>query len=207
MALTRTTMSAAIALADKFITIASITGLQVGMPIIVDGEEMRCLSLPASGAATDPVGVIRGVNGTNAVAHPITAGAVFGPAGDFAPGSHSPIDRPRDIQSYTAAGAIALPVPGHDVCAILNSTVALAMTLVDPGKANDGDVLTIVGNGKAAHTVTYTSGLGAGGANLDLLTFAAGGQQSIQLIAANSCWVPLPSVLAGTLTNITITAS
>lgn len=205
MALSRTTLSAAVALADKFITMTSITGLAVGQPIVIDAEEMRCISIGSS--ATDPVGVLRGVNGSGVAAHPITAGVVYGPPSDFPAGSHSPIDRPRDIASYTAAGAVALPTPGHDACAILNSTVALAMTVANPSKANDGDILTIVGNGKAAHTVTYTAGLGAGGAALDVLTFAAGGQQSIQLIAANEVWVPLPSVLAGTLTNITITAS
>lgn len=199
MALTRTTLSAAVTASDKTILIASITGLQVGMPVVIDGEEMRVSSVGS--AATEPVGVLRGMNGSAVAAHPITAGVVFGPQADFPAGAHSGLDRKRDITSYTAAGAITLPTPGNDAVAILNGTGALAMTLANPSKANDGDILTVVGNGKAAHTVTYTAGLGNGGSGLDVGTFDTNAQCSMQFIAANEIWVPLPSPLSGTLTG------
>jgi hypothetical protein len=57
----------------------------------------------------------------------------------------------------------------------------------------------IVGNGKAAHTVTYTAGLGNSGANYDVATFTTGGQNAMFLVAANAIWVPLSS-FTGTLT-------
>jgi hypothetical protein len=202
MALAKTTLSGPVALADKTILMASISGLSVGQTILIDNEKMRVTAVPS--AATLPVGVFRGIEGTAVATHPITANVVSGDGSDFS--ANLDPARRRDKKSYTAAGAIDLPTAGYDLMAILNGTNALAMTLANPTKANDGDVLTIVGNGKAAHTVTYTAGLGAGGANLDVLTFAAGGQQAMVLIAANETWVPL-SVYAGTLTNVTVTAS
>lgn len=207
MALTRTTLSAACGAVDTEVTIASITGLQAGYNLLIDGESMRVTTVGS--AATVPVGVYRGIRGSNVVAHPTTAGVTFGPAGDFG-GANVPsrsAARLRDVVSLSAAGAITLNTPGRDLVAIINGTSVVAATLANPAKDNDGDVMYIVGNGKAAHTVTYTAGLGAGGAALDVLTFAAGGQQCLLLVAANETWVPVPSVLAGTLTNITVTAS
>jgi hypothetical protein len=87
---------------------------------------------------------------------------------------------------------------------MLNGTDALAMTLADPGVDNDGDVLSILGNGKAAHTVTYTAGLGDAGSGYTVATFATGGQGCLSLSAAHASWVPLSSPLAGMLTAIDI---
>jgi hypothetical protein len=202
MALAKTTTSSPVALADKTVLLASISGLSVGQTIKIDNEKMRVTSVPS--AATSPVGVFRGIEGTSVATHPVTANVVSGDAGDF--NQNFDPARRRPTKSYGVLGAIDLPDSGSDLMAIINGAVALAMTLANPTKANDGDVLTIVGNGKAAHTVTYTGGLGAGGTNLDVLTFAVGAQQAMQLIAANEIWVPL-SVYAGTLTNITVTAS
>lgn len=197
MSLTRTTLSAAVTVDDKEVTLASISTLAVGNLIQVNGEKMRVTSVPSS--ATYPVGVFRGVAGTKVVAHPVTSGVAFGLPDDFS--NVIGFERRREIKAYTAAGAIDLPTPGQDAMAILNGTSALAMTLADPGKAQDGDILTIVGNGKAAHTVTYTAGLGDGGAGLDVLTFDTNAQCAVQFVAANETWVPLPSPLSGTLTG------
>lgn len=201
--MTRTTLSAAQSAADKQVTLASIAGLVVGSLILIDGEYQRVTSVPT--AATLPVGVFRGVVGSNVVAHPITAGVAYGTPDEFAP--RVDLARRRDTRSYSVAGAIDLPTPGNDAVAILNGAVAIAATIANPGKNQDGDILYVVGNGKAAHTLTYTGGLGAGGGALDVLTFATGAQQCVALMAANEIWVPMPSVLAGTLTNITVTAA
>ena len=90
-----------------------------------------------------------------------------------------------------AAGAIALPRIGADMVAILNGTVALAMTLANPSVAQDGSKLIIAGNGKAAHTVTYAAGLGNVGGTADVLTFAAAQAQAIELLAVGGFWVGL----------------
>ena len=92
---------------------------------------------------------------------------------------------------------------------ILNGAQAITANVSAPGLENDGDMLIIVSSTKLAHIVNVVTGtgLGGGGGAVDGLTFAAGAQQCVALIAANGAWVPFPSVLAGTLTNITLTAA
>lgn len=211
MALAKTTTSAAVATGDTVVNLTSATSVVAGRLILIDGEWMKVQQSYVSGTA---VPVLRGINGSVQSAHVSGANAVHGDAADFANPApqvaaaiNAPTQRVRLLKSYSAAGAIDVPTPGTDLFAIINGTGALAMTLANPGKDNDGDILYVVGNGKAAHTVTYTAGLGNGGANLDVATFAAGGQQCMAFIAANEIWVPMPSVLAGTLTNITVTMS
>lgn len=204
MALTRTTLSAAASADAKQVTIASITALAVGNFIKIGSEIMRVTSVPTS--ASNPVGVFRGVQGTKVIAHPVTAGVAFGSPEDFA-APVGGVARRREIRSYTAAGAITLPTPGNDMVAILNGTTALAMTLANPGKDQDGDVLEIVGNGKAAHTITLTSGWGNAGSGADVGTFDTGGQCAMRFIAANEIWVPCPSPFSGTLTAFDVASA
>jgi hypothetical protein len=206
MALSRTTLTGAVALGDTTISVASATGVAAGSYIRLDQEILR-IGLGYVPASLS-VPVSRGQDGTLAQAHPITTGVVIGTGSDFtlpAPSTTTnyPIaGRGVTVQSYTAAGAIALPTDGTDARVILNGTVALAMTLAVPTVDLDASVLTIVGNGKAAHTITVTGGLGAAGAGYTVVTFIVGSQQSVQFIAANAVWVPLPSPFSGTLTAI-----
>ena len=208
MALVRTTLSAAVAAGDSAITVASATGVAAGYQIRIDDEQMQVTKAYVSGATSVPV--LRGQSGTSADAHVASASVVVGSAVDWANPEASAITtfpiagRARTTTSYSAAGAISLPRAGTDVVAILNGTGALAMTLADPAKDNDGDMLYILGNGKAAHTVTYTAGLGDAGSGYTVGTFATGGQGCLSLVAANETWVPLSSPLAGTLTGIDI---
>lgn len=199
MSLSRTTLAAACAAGDTAILLASISNLAVGQKVLIDAEEMRVQAIGASAAV--PVRVYRGIGGTAVKAHASGAGVVFGASADFA----SPRERRRDVVSYSAAGAITLPTPGNDMVAILNGTSALAMTVADPAKDNDGDLLIVVGNGKAAHTLTNTAGYGDGGSGYDVLTYAAGARNASAFIAANEKWVLLPSLVAGTATAVSQT--
>lgn len=205
MALTKTTLSAAVAVNDTTILIASITSLAAGQLLRIDNELMKVVLVPS--AATVPVPVLRGQEGSAQVAHPTSANVEFGTASAVtgaadwaqpAAGAPSiamlPSARPRVIMSYSAAGAITLPSPGTDMVAIINGTGALAMTVAAPASGNDGDRLTIIGNGKAAHTATFTTGLGAVGATADVATFAAGQQQGIEVMAAGVAWCGLGQV-------------
>lgn len=208
MALTTTTCSVAIAAADNSITVASATGFAADRHVLVNGEFMKVRKHYTSGLV---IPVHRGLNGTSRQAHAVTSNVTVGADGaDFSTGAAGntkpyPNVRAREVRSYNAAGAIALPTPGNDMVAIINGTVARAMTLADPTKDMDGDILIVVGNGKAAHTITYTAGLGNGGAGLDVGTFDVGAQCADMFIAANGIWVPLPSPRAGTLTDCDIT--
>jgi hypothetical protein len=203
MALTRTTLSSACGAGDTKISLTALTGLLAGMVIKCDGELMLVTS---AYAGVNPVAVIRAQQGTYASAHPITAGVIFGLASDEAWSTPAPqtvtqfpMVRARLQASYSAAGAIANPTPGSDLDVFLNSTVALAMTISAPSVDQDGDVMTIIGNGEAAHTVTYTGGFGGSGAGYTIATFTTGGQNAVVLKASNGVWVLL-SPMTGTLT-------
>jgi hypothetical protein len=185
---------------DTSVLLASLTGVTVGALIGIDKEILKVAAVPA--LASIPVPVMRGQEGSYNQAHPVGAQAkIAGPAtaGNVpdwstpSPGAPSfailPAAPTRDVQSYSASGAIALPRIGGDMVAVLNGTVALAMTLANPSVAQDGSRLLIVGNGKAAHTVTYAAGLGNVGGTADVLTFAAAQAQGIELVACGGFWV------------------
>ncbi len=206
MALTTTTCSAAIAVGDISLTVASATGFSAKGFCKVNGEMMRIADSYTSGTT---IPVMRGVEGTAVLAHAITSNVVAGTGVDFSNAAPAvavpyPYIRSRQIASYNAAGAIALPTPGNDLVAIINGTTARAMTLAVPTKDMDGDVLTVIGNGKAAHTLTMANGFGAAGTGYTVSTFITGAQQSVQVMACNGAWVQLPSAQSGTLTNILV---
>jgi hypothetical protein len=207
MALTRTTLSGGMTAADTEVVLASVTGVVPGTQIVVDQETMRALTTPAS--ATVPVVVVRGIRGSAAVAHPASAGAVFGPPVDFAPPSRVGATAKNEIVSYSATGTIAAPRPGTNRIAILNGTSALTMAVDPPTKENDGDLLIIVGNGKAAHVVDVvtTVGIGDAGATVDKLTFAATAQNCVVFIAANEKWCAFGSTYPAAVTPILLTVA
>lgn len=210
MARTTTTLNGAVLATARSITVTSATGFATGNLVIVDEEVMVVTKEYVSGTS---IPVLRGQDGTAMTAHATGTNVITELVTDAPnPASGGPPiiydARPARVTvSYSAAGAIALPAAGTDGVAIINGTGALAMTLAVPTTDMDSCTLVIIGNGAAAHVVTVTGGLGAGGAALDVLTFAAGGRQSLMLMACNGVWVQVPSVLAGTLTNITITAT
>lgn len=208
MSLARTTASSAIGASDTSIVVAAATGFAAGNFVRVDEELMKVTSGYVAASTTVPV--IRGVDGTRAVAHAVTSSVVVGSGSDFANSGPQTQDlypiaaRARTITSYTADGAITLPTAGTDAVAILNGTAQWDMTLAAPGKDLDGSVLTVIGNGKAAHTITITAGLGNAGSGYTVMTFDGSGQCAVQLMAINEQWVPLPSPFSGTLTAIDV---
>jgi len=192
MALVNTTLAAAVALTDNTITVASATSLTAGRLIRIDGEWMQINQAYTSGVN---VGVTRGQQGSVTSAHQTGANVMTALASDLtqAPsqvneGVLYPGQMSVTVASYTAAGAIAFGASQWTV-AIINGTSALAMTLAVPTKDQDGCYLHIVANGKAAHTVTATSGLGNGGASFDVGTFSATLTMSSLLVACNGFWV------------------
>ena len=192
MALVTTTLAAAVAVADNVITVASATSLTAGRLIRIDGEYME-INQAYTGGVT--VGVLRGQEGSVTAAHQSGANVVTALASDLASapsqvneGVLYPGQMSVTTTSYSAAGAIAFGLSQWTI-AIINGTSALAMTIANPTKDQDGCYLHIVANGKAAHTVTYTAGLGNGGANFDVGTFSATLAMSSLLVACNGFWV------------------
>lgn len=204
MALTTTTLSSAVTVLDKSIVVASATGFAAGNLIIIDQELMQVAKSYVSGT-TIPLAP-RGQGGTKVTAHVSSANVTTGLPSDFAaPGSQASnayqiAGRVRTLISYSAAGALTLPTPGTDAVAVLNGTSVLAMTLANPTKDMDGSILTVVANGAAAHTVTYTAGFGGAGGSYDVLTANGTGTCAFQVIACNALWILLGPP-TGTLTN------
>lgn len=203
MALTRTTLSAAVATDDTDITVASATGFAAGRLVRVDQEYMQ-VSQEYSSGTTIPV--LRGREGTATKAHVITAGVVVGTQADDwdTPGvavySNNPTaGRARYINSITADNStVTLQTAGSDQVVILNSTSVINLTVPIPTSDMDGDILIIVGNGIAAHVVTVTGGVGGVGATADVYTFSATQKQAISLIAANITWQALGPLATAT---------
>jgi hypothetical protein len=192
MALASTSLSSAVAVADKNIVVASATSIAAGRLIRIDGEMMKVADSYSSGTT---IPVLKGIGGTKVVAHPATAEVIHGDAADF--GDLAP---QTDVQytyvpattvaSYSADGAIALPKAGSNGIAVLNavSTTVLAMTLADPSADMDGTRLLILSrNGTGAHTITVASGVNGAGASYNVFTFPAG-PVAIELVAYNELW-------------------
>lgn len=209
MALTATTLGAAVTVSDTKITVASATSLAIGSLVRVDGEMMKVTKGYIAGSTSVPV--LRGQDGTANIAHASGGGVVHGTGSDFStPAPQTVVQYPiagraRQMVNYGAAGAITLPTPGSDVLAVINGTNALAMTLAVPTKDMDGCMLWIASDGAGAHTVTVASGIGGAGSAYDVITINATAPVVLgPLVAMNSLWNMAVSVpLAGTMTNIT----
>lgn len=208
-----TTLSAAVGKNDTTVLVAAVTNVIAGNLLQIDNEMMKILSVPA--AATTPVPVLRGQEGTAQVSHSATAQVLLGAnpsnlvSGDWGQAqagavsvATKPTVRTRQVTNYAAAGAITLPPPGSDGVAILDGTSTLAMTLANPSVLNDGDKLTIIANGKAAHTVTYTAGVGNGGSTMDVGTFNTTEAAGCELMAANGFWVLIANGIGSAGTQV-----
>lgn len=212
MALVHTTNSAAIAAADTKITVASASGFAAGYLVRVGDEMMRVTSAYDGSALIIPV--TRGQDGTLVVAHAVTSGVVCGTGADWAQFSGAQVSpqyplagRTRRVTTYGVAGAITLPTAGCDEVAVINGTSALAMTAAAPTKDIDGSILYIIGDGKAAHTVTVAGGFGLGSTGYTIGTFDTNAACSMMFMAMNAAWTLLPSPLSGTLTGIDVAVS
>jgi hypothetical protein len=206
MAFTTTTLTAAVAVNDVIINVTSAAGFVANEYCKIEQEIFQVGKGYVSGLA---IPVSRGQNGSVTAAHAITANVTVGLGSDFsAPTAPTvvsyPPNRARVVRSVGTNVAIAGPVPGSDLVVLINGTVALTtLTIASPTKDQDGDMLYLISNGKAAHVVTYTTtGLGNAGAGYTALTMIVGSQQCIPLMAANGIWVHAGGLLSGTLTNI-----
>ena len=212
MALTTTTLAAAVALNDKSVLLTSVTGLAPGMQIKVGVEKMEVTKdwVPGT-AATVPVNVLRGRGGSTQYAHVITENATFGLPSDFsdpAPGAFATefsAIRPTVFTSITATtSTLTLPPPGCDMRVILNGTSAITLTIPVPTQDLDGCLLYLLSNGVAQHVYTFTGGLGGVGTGYTTVTPASGARGSIVVCAVNGAWNALSGPgWSGTVTKVT----
>jgi hypothetical protein len=190
MALTSTTLASPVSVNDVSIVVSSAAGFAVGMPFRIDSEWGQVAKGYVAGSTTIPCS--RGFDGSATAAHKSGANVTVGLASDFqTPLPQTMVTAPLQaawpIYSYSASGAIP-PIAGVHV---LNGTGALTMTLTSPTKDQDGQILILIANGKAAHTVTYTTAIGWGGGAgaSDVATFTASYQVGSISMAMNGVWV------------------
>lgn len=207
MSLTTTTLAAAMGASDTKCLVTSATGFTANYPFKVDQEWFVVDNSYTSGTT---VSFRRGQNGTFAAAHATGANLTVGPAADFASPSATVIAAyplsglRRKLISYTASGAITLPTSGEDMQAVLNGTSVLAMTIAAPTKDIDGSMLTVIGNGAAAHTITFTGGLSGAGTSYDVITVNATAPIAVTAVACNGLWVSnIAPAMTGTVTALT----
>jgi hypothetical protein len=210
MALATTTLSSAVAVDDTSVVVASATSFDAGRLVLVDQEVMQVAQNYSSGTTVD---VLRGVNGSATVSHVVTSNVTHGDAADFSTPAAQEIigyqaSRATVVSSITATGTLSLPSAGTDLRVILNGTSVIALTIPVPTKDMDGTVLTIIGNGAAAHTLTFTGGLSGAGTGYDVVTTNATAPIAVQAVAANGLWNSFVATpMAGTVTNITGTVA
>jgi len=210
MAFATTTLTSAVAVTDVSIVVASATAISAGRLVLVDQEMMKVGQSYVSGLT---VPVLRGIDGSATAIHRVTANVTHGLASDFAvPAPQTAVTYPASravvIQSITATSTLALPSAGTDVRVILNGTSVITLTIPVPTKDMDGCLLTIVGNGAAAHVLTFTGGLSGAGTSYDTVTVNATAPIAMQAMACNGLWNSFTAVpLAGTVTNITGTVT
>jgi hypothetical protein len=210
MALATTTLSSAVAVDDTSVVVASATSFDAGRLVLVDQEVMQVAQNYTSGTTVD---VLRGINGTATKAHVITSNVSHGDATDFSTPAAQEIigyqaSRATVISSITATGTLTLPKAGTDARVILNGTSVIALTIPVPTKDMDGTLLTIVGNGAAAHTLTFTGGLSGAGTSYDVVTTNSTAPIAFTAIACNGLWNSFVATpMAGTVTNITGTVA
>ena len=210
MALATTTLSSAVAVDDTSVVVASATSFDAGRLVLVDQEVMQVAQNYTSGTTVD---VLRGINGTATKAHVITSNVSHGDATDFSTPAAQEIigyqaSRATVVSSITATGTLTLPKAGTDARVILNGTSVIALTVPVPTKDMDGTLLTIVGNGVAAHTLTFTGGLSGAGTSYDVITTNAAAPIAFTAIACNGLWNSFVATpMAGTVTNITGTVA
>lgn len=211
MALASTTLAAAIGASDGYLTVAAATSVAAGRFIIIDQEMLQVTKSYSSGTL---VPVLRGVGGTAAAAHVITATVVHGDAADFdsppvgAVVSY-PTIRPVLMYSYTGAtNTFVLPPAGCDAIVTLNGTTADTFTIPIPTAEMDGTRIWFKSNGVAQHILTFTGGIGGVGTDNDLVTINATGPFSMCVIASGLVWVAVCGpAISGTTTKIAAVTS
>lgn len=193
MALTGTTLTAAVAASDLTIPLTSTTGFLPGQPVRFDSEYCYVVSVPST---TSIVVRSRGAEGTTAAAHSVLTNVVSGLVSDFPviPAGHvgqgTQATSEDDIQTIGANTAV-IAVPTRNTTYIINKATALgSTTLAAPSLAQNGLKLTFISTTAAAHVITGTTLFNNGitGVPWTTVTFAAFAGAGFTATAVNGLW-------------------
>jgi hypothetical protein len=187
MALTNTSISAALAANSLVLVATSATGATVGGFAKVDGEYMFITAINGTQISVRS----RGDYGTAAVAHNVLAPLTFGlttDLTDLGAGEVIPSIFPaQDVVTIGADGAIACP--NRNTLYIITKASALASsTLANPGKGQNGLVVTVTSGSAAAHVVTLTTSQDGTTGNSTTYTMTAFLGCSFAVVALNGTW-------------------
>jgi hypothetical protein len=186
MALTRTTISAAIAADADIIPVTSATGFAAGNFLRVDNEYMMVVAVNGTNIQVRS----RGDLGSAAAAHNSLAPATTGLLSDlpnYPLGQAAQVDaQGQTIVTASVDGALAIPT--QDTLVLVQKAGVCAMTLANPTTAQDGLQVTILSATANAHTVTYTAGFYGDTTSSDVATFAAKVGASFTIKAQGGKW-------------------
>jgi hypothetical protein len=206
MTLASTTLASPLAVTDTAMIVSNAASIAIGRLVDIDQETVQVTNGYVAGNTLVPI--LRGREGTATVAHRVGASVTHGTAADFAvPAPQNittyPTQRSKLVTSLTASGTLSLPPAGSDMLVVLNGTTVINLTVPPPTKDMDDVELTIVGNGAAAHVITFTGGLSGAGAGYTTLTNNASAPTAIKVIAINGAWVNfVAGPMSGTATKI-----
>jgi len=205
VALASTTLSTAVAATDKSIVVASATSVAAGRYVRIGEENMQVAQNYTSGTT---VPVLRGREGSRAMAHASGSTVLHGLASDFVtPAPQSvvtyPAMRPWTVQEYTGAtNTFVLPASASNVHVLLNGTTADTITFPVPTKDLTGMWLLVSSNGVAQHVLTFTGGINGAGSGYTTITVNASAPGSFLFVAIDGLWHAMCTVpISGTTTK------
>jgi len=186
MALTRTTISAAVTADALIIPVTSATGFAAGNFLRIDNEYMQVVSVSGTNINVRS----RGDYGSAALPHNILAPATTGLSSDLPdfPNGEVAQANPSGQAMVTASVDGALTIPNQDTVILVQKAGVCAMTLAGPTTAQDGLQVTILSATANAHTVTYTAGFYGDTTSSDVATFAAKVGASMTIKAQGGKW-------------------
>jgi hypothetical protein len=198
MAITTTTLAAALDANSVIFRPTATTGASAEGYAKINDEWMVVTAIVGGSIEVRQRGALGSKSTSHALYSPVlfclgTDIATPGPAFGF--GAHT---RRRDVVSYGASGAIALPT--RDTVALITKTGTLAaMTLADPSDVPDGTMLIVASTTALAHTITFTTNGPDGTVNTQKLTFGNLKGYSVTFMAYKGLWAEVN--VARTLTH------
>lgn len=199
MSITATTLSGAITASQTSFGVASAAGITIpnfqtasGITYLFIDQELM-LVITVNGTF---IGVVRGVNGTQAAAHVSGAQVQIGLPTDFVTqqelygsaitkiNTSAAFNQPAIFLTGTA-DAIPAHVAGFYV---VKTGSADLMTLAAPVAADEGNIIEVWSDTAFAHTITATSLIAAGVSLKTTVTFPAFRGAGVRLRACNLVW-------------------
>lgn len=209
MAITTTTVSAAVGLSDTSILVASATGItapnnQTGTGITllqIDQEYMYVVSVTGT-----TIGVLRGQGGTTSATHLKNAIVQIGLNTDFRKYIAIPADINPRLINYNAqvrpafvlsgsADAVDPTIPGFY---LIKTAGVDAMTIATPTAASEGNIIEIYSDTANAHTLTAASACLEVGVAKTVATFPAAKGAGLTLRVTNLTYTVLHDGAHGT---------